>query len=187
MMGGSIERNGRTYICDGPRTLSVTKTGNGLSTYVFDVLQILGVIHLSLNKLEDDAVQTEQSNFTLNVDRREHPRLALRLLFRDPTPHVLRDQVVPVELSCRSLTHSYLENPQLSNVLEVPHGLDRLFQEIGVRVLLRSLCPDGLKDDRVLLQMLRRAVEPVLKVHFRHVIRVAHAVLQMKHKRVSHG
>jgi len=46
--------------------LSVTKTVDALSTYVFDVFQILNVSHFSLDKLKDDAIRNERSSLTLD-------------------------------------------------------------------------------------------------------------------------
>ena len=150
-MGGSIERNGCTYICQRPVSTFGGKSGKVLQTYIFDVLQILDVGHFTLDKLEDDAAGG-------NVARRPpesciinkgHSRLALCNLFRNLFPHILRHQVVPLKLPCRSLAHRRLECLQLSNTLKVPHGLNRFFQEIDVGVPFRSLRPDGFEDKRV--------------------------------------
>ena len=67
MMGGSIERNGWTYICNEP--FLARKVGDALLTHVFDVFQILNVSHLSLDKLKNDTIQGKWSTPALDPDR----------------------------------------------------------------------------------------------------------------------
>ena len=56
-MGGSMERNGRTYIYG--EFFSVRDIGETLRTYVFDVFQIFHVSHLSLDKLKNYTIQNK--------------------------------------------------------------------------------------------------------------------------------
>jgi len=168
---------GRTSVED-VKLFSVRKTGDTLPTYVFDVFQIFDISHLSLDKLEDNAVQNKRSTLAFSPNRgKEHIRLALRHLFRNSTPHFLGHQTMPLELFCRPPTHGHLESLQLSDALKVPHGLGCLLQKIDIGVPLRSFCPDSVKDDGVLLQVLRRTVEPMLQVHLRHIVRMSYALL----------
>ena len=124
--------------------------------------------------------QSSPSYPTINGER---SRLALGNLLWNSAPHILGHQVVPLELRSRSLTHSRLESLQLSDALKVPHCFNRLFQKIDVRVPLCCPRSDCLKDDRVFVQVLRRAVEPMLEIHLVHVVWVAGALL--KHRRVT--
>lgn len=90
--------------------------------------------------------------------------LAFDLGLRERLAHFFRDKVMPLELPCRALAHCGLPSPKLSDSLQLLDGFDRLLEELAVGVALRRFIADRFEQDRVFLQVLRRAAEEVFEV-----------------------
>lgn len=71
---------------------------------------------------------------------------------------------MPLPLARCALSHRNLERPQLCNRLQTLDSVDSLHQVVRIRVPMRRLVVYRLEKDRVLLQMLRWAIQEMLQV-----------------------
>ena len=91
-------------------------------------------------------------------------RLPLRFLLGHGFTDLFRYQVVPLELTARTLVHRGLERVQLRDALQFLDRLDGLLQEIDVRVSFSGFLTDSFEHSRILLQVFCWPVQEMLEV-----------------------
>jgi hypothetical protein len=126
----------------------------GGNAHDIDVLQITHILHLTLDKLENDAEQISVRTLGHSYHIETGSPLALLLRFDNFRPRVLGNQIMPLKLARRTPAHRMLERLQHARCLQILERLHGLHQKVRVRILVHRLLRNSFKHVLVLLHVL---------------------------------